>query len=144
MADEGKRGETGGLLSAQAQVDPTLEGGGRGCHAAIAAPRPELTLPAKEEAYGSIEGLMRHFEIIMWGRGITPPPGETYFAVEGGNGELGFHVVCDGKDRPYRLRVRPPCLFNMTVLSKMLTGGAIADIIPTFGSINMIAGELDR
>lgn len=144
MADKGKRGETAELWRAQAATDPVLEGGGRGCRAKLDAPRPEMTLPAKEEAYGSIEGLMRHFELIMWGRGITPPVGEAYAAVEGGNGELGFHVVSDGKDRPYRVRVRPPCFFNMQALPRLIEGGVIADIIPTFGSINMIAGELDR
>jgi len=144
MADMGKRGETGGIWAAAAGVDPTMQGSGRGCRPAITAPRPEYTLPTKEEAYGSIEGLMRHFEIIMWGRGVTPPAGEAYTAVEGGNGELGFHIVSDGADRPYRVRVRPPCFFNMAVLHKMLAGGAVADIVPTFGSINMIAGELDR
>ncbi|HVE12398.1 MAG TPA: NADH-quinone oxidoreductase subunit C, partial [Elusimicrobiota bacterium] len=70
--------------------------------------------------------------------------GEAYAAVEGGNGELGFHVVSNGKDRPYRVRVRPPCFFNMQALPRLIEGGMIADIVPTFGSINMIAGELDR
>ncbi|MBI4424118.1 MAG: NADH-quinone oxidoreductase subunit D [Elusimicrobia bacterium] len=144
MADEGKRGDTGKLWDAEARLDPTLEGGGRGCHAGVQAPAPQHTLPPKEEAYGSIEGLMRHFEIIMWGRGIRPPVGEAYAAVEGGNGELGFHVYADGGDKPYRVRCRPPCLFIMAALPKLLIGGSIADIIPTFGSVNMIAGELDR
>jgi NADH:ubiquinone oxidoreductase subunit D len=76
--------------------------------------------------------------------GIRPPQGDTYFAVEGANGELGFYVVSDGKDRPYRVRVRPPCFFNMAILHKLLEGYMVADIIATFGSINMIAGELDR
>ena len=87
---------------------------------------------------------MRHFEIIMWGRGITPPAGEAYQAVEGGNGELGFHVVSDGKDRAWRVRVRPPCFFNMAGLHVLLKGALLADVVATFGSINMIAGELDR
>ncbi len=144
MADMGKRGKTGGLLDAGARTDPGLEGGGREDKPSLMAQRPEATLPPKEETYGSIEGLMRHFEIIMWGRGITPPAGEAYFAVEGGNGELGFHVVSDGRDKPWRVRVRPPCFFNMAALPRLLEGGAVADIIATFGSINMIAGELDR
>ncbi|MBI4386248.1 MAG: NADH-quinone oxidoreductase subunit D [Elusimicrobia bacterium] len=144
MADRGKRGETGTLWSAAAQVDATLEGSGRGCHSQVVAPKADFTLPSKEEAYGSIEGLMRHFEVVMWGRGVIPPAGEAYFAVEGGNGELGFHVVSDGGDRPYRVRVRPPCFFNMALLPKLIAGGMVADIVATFGSINMIAGELDR
>ena len=64
--------------------------------------------------------------------------------VEGANGELGFYVVSDGTDRPYRVRVRPPCFALMAGVHKMLEGFMMADIVPTFGSINMIAGELDR
>src|SRR5207237_995983 len=123
MADMGKVGKTADLWKAAAETDATLEGTGRGCHRQIEAPAPAYALPPKEEAYGSIEGLMRHFEIIMWGRGITPPPGEAYAAVEGGNGELGFHIVSDGKDRPYRVRVRPPCFFHMSAVPKLVTGG---------------------
>ncbi|HBL18825.1 MAG: hypothetical protein A2X36_06510 [Elusimicrobia bacterium GWA2_69_24] len=144
MADAGKRGETGRLSGSDADGDPTLEGTGERFKAGISAPAPDAVLPTKERAYGSIEGLMNHFELVMWGRGVTPPPGETYFAVEAGNGELGFHVVSDGSRRPYRVRVRPPCFFNMAALHTMLEGGTVADIIATFGSINMIAGELDR
>jgi NADH:ubiquinone oxidoreductase subunit D len=65
-------------------------------------------------------------------------------AVEGANGELGFYVVSDGTDRPYRVRVRPPCFALMSGVHKMLESFMMADIVPTFGSINMIAGELDR
>ena len=101
-----------------------------------------MTMPSKAEVYGTIEGLMNHFKLII--DGIKPPPGEAYFPVEGANGELGFYIVSDGAGRPYRCRVRPPCFFNMAVLHKMLEGYMMADIVPTFGSINMIAGELDR
>jgi NADH-quinone oxidoreductase subunit D len=99
-------------------------------------------LPPKERVYNSIEGLMNHFKIIM--EGIKVPAGEVYHAVEGANGELGFYVVSDGSGRPYRVRVRPPCFFGMGALNKMLIGHMIADIITTFGMINMIGGECDR
>jgi NADH:ubiquinone oxidoreductase subunit D len=101
-------------------------------------------LPDKANTYGNIEGLMNHFKLIMNYHGIRPPEGDTYFAVEGANGELGFYIASDGKDRPYRVRVRPPCFFAMAGLHKMLEGYMVADIVATFGSINMIAGELDR
>jgi NADH-quinone oxidoreductase subunit D len=99
-------------------------------------------LPPKERVYNSIEGLMNHFKLIM--EGIKVPAGEVYHAVEGGNGELGFYIVSDGSGRPYRVRVRPPCFFAMGALNKMLIGRMIADIITTFGMINMIGGECDR
>jgi hypothetical protein len=58
--------------------------------------------------------------------------------------ELGFYIVSDGTDRPYRVRCRPPCFPPMAALPRMIEGEMVADIVPTFGSINMIAGELDR
>ncbi|HVA76625.1 MAG TPA: NADH dehydrogenase (quinone) subunit D [Candidatus Binataceae bacterium] len=103
---------------------------------------PKIVMPPKERVYNSIEGLMNHFKLVM--EGIKVPPGETYTAVEGANGELGFYVVSDGSGRPYRVRVRPPCFFGMGALSQMLIGHMIPDIITTFGMINMIGGECDR
>ena len=101
-----------------------------------------IALPEKGEVYHSIEGMIAHFETIM--KGIEAPPGEVYGFVEGGNGELGFYMVSDGKGGPYRLHVRPPCFAFMQGLHLMVEGGMLADIIPTFDSINMIGGEIDR
>lgn len=103
---------------------------------------PRMTMPPKSEVYGTIEGLMNHFKLII--EGIRPPPGEAYFCVEGANGELGFYVISDGTGHPYRCRVRPPCFTLMQGLGKMIRGGMVADIVATFGTINMIAGENDR
>ncbi|MGH7818464.1 MAG: NADH-quinone oxidoreductase subunit D [Candidatus Binatia bacterium] len=103
---------------------------------------PRFVLPPKRDVYNSIEGLMNHFKIVM--EGIKIPAGETYFAVEGGNGELGFYLVSDGSGRPYKVRVRPPCFFGMASLGEALKGHMIADIITTFGMVNMIGGECDR
>ena len=110
----------------------------------IATGEKRVFLPPKEDTYGNIEGLMQQFKLVMFGHGVRPPRGEVYFPVEGGNGELGFYVMSDGSGSPYRVRVRPPCFAIMSALSKILTGDMIADMIPTFGSVNMIGGELDR
>ncbi len=99
-------------------------------------------LPPKDEVYNTIEGLMNHFKLII--EGIKVPKGEVYFAVEGANGELGFYIVSDGSNKPYKLRVRPPCFPIMAAFSSIIEGLMVADIIPTFGSVNMIGGELDR
>jgi NADH-quinone oxidoreductase subunit D len=101
-----------------------------------------FALPPKKDVYNSIEGLMNHFKIVM--EGIKIPAGEVYQAVEGANGELGFYLVSDGSGRPYRIRVRGPCFFGMAALGDILKGHMIADIITTFGMINMIGGECDR
>ena len=109
---------------------------------AVSLDDPRIVLPEKEKVYNSIEGLMHHFKIIM--EGIQVPPGEVYLAVEGGNGELGFYIVSEGGGKPYRVRVRPPCFIAMSAFHEMIKGHMVADIVPTFGMINMIGGECDR
>jgi NADH-quinone oxidoreductase subunit D len=103
---------------------------------------PRYVLPPKAEVYGSIEGLMNHFKLVIEGQKV--PAGEVYVATEGGNGELGFYLVSDGSGRPYRVRVRPPCFYGMGALADMLRGSMVADVITTFGQVNMIGGECDR
>jgi NADH-quinone oxidoreductase subunit D len=142
--DQGKQGKTDGLLLVPIRLSPNLEGQERPKHARVNADDKRVVLPPKENTYGSIEGLMNHFMLIMEGYGIRPPLGEAYFATEGANGELGFYVVSDGTDRPYRVRCRPPCLPPLAAMHRMIEGEMIADLIPTFGSVNMIGGELDR
>jgi NADH-quinone oxidoreductase subunit D len=108
----------------------------------VTANDPRFVLPPKHEVYGSIEGLMNHFKLVIEGQKI--PAGEVYVATEGGNGELGFYLVSDGSGRPYRVRVRPPCFYAMGAVGRMLRGAMIADVITTFGQVNMIGGECDR
>ncbi len=142
--DRGKQGKTEGLLLVPITLSPNLQGQQRPAHARVNVDDRRVVLPPKETTYGSIEGLMNHFMLIMEGYGIRPPRGEAYFPVEGANGELGFYVVSDGGDRPYRVRCRPPCLPPMAALHRMIEGEMVADLVPTFGSVNMIGGELDR
>jgi NADH-quinone oxidoreductase subunit D len=144
MVDEAKIGKIHAIAGARAVTDPTLEGSSKPEHPNIAAGEKRVFLPPKEDTYGNIEGLMQHFKLVMYGHGVRPPKGEVYFPVEGANGELGFYVVSDGTGNPYRVRVRPPCFAIMSALPKLLIGDMAADVIPTFGSVNMIGGELDR
>ena len=144
MVDEAKMGRVQGFHEASVEPEPTLTGSTRAYHDAMYAKDKRVSLPAKEDTYGNIEGLMNHFKLVMHGHGLRPPKGEAYSAVEGANGELGFFVVSDGTDRPYRVRVRPPCFPIVAALPKLLVGDMLADIIPTFGSVNMIGGELDH
>jgi NADH-quinone oxidoreductase subunit D len=104
--------------------------------------RPEITLPNKDDVYRTIEGTIQHFKFVMEGPKI--PAGEVYSFTEAGNGELGFFIVSDGSGTPYRVRVRPPCVFSLQAFPRMIRGGMVADIVPTFGSVNMIGGECDR
>jgi NADH-quinone oxidoreductase subunit D len=144
MVDEAKVGNIPAIRDAYAVTDPTLDGSAKPLHVSIATPEKRVFLPPKEDTYGNIEGLMQHFKLVMYGHGARPPKGEVYFPVEGANGELGFYVVSDGGNTPYRVRVRPPCFAIMSALPKLVVGDMMADLTPTFGSINMIGGELDR
>ncbi len=103
---------------------------------------PRIVLPPKSSVYSTIEGTIQHFKLIM--DGIKLPAGEVYSYTEGGNGELGFYLVSDGTGTPYRVRVRPPCFLVTSGLERIMTGEMIADIVPCFGSLNMIGGECDR
>ncbi len=144
MVDLAKLGNIDAVAGGCAVTGPTLDGAGRDEHSSIATDEKRAFLPPKEDTYGNIEGLMRQFKLVMHGHGVRPPVGEAYFPVEGANGELGFYVVSDGAGYAYRVRVRGPCFAIMTALSKLLVGGSLADMTPTFGSVNMIGGELDR
>ena len=103
---------------------------------------PRVILPPKEDVYSTIEGTIQHFKIVM--EGLKLPAGEVYGFTEGGNGELGFYLVSDGSGTPYRLRIRPPCFYVTGGLEKVITGAMMADVVPAFGSLNMIGGECDR
>ena len=108
----------------------------------IEVDNPLISLPAKEDVYNNIEGLMNHFMLVI--KGVQPPAGEAYTATEGANGELGFYVVSDGSGIPYRVKCRPPCFANFQAFPDMMKGQMLADAVAALGSINIIAGELDR
>jgi len=76
--------------------------------------------------------------------GIRVPAGEVYLAHEAPNGELGFYLVSDGSSHPYKLHVRSPSFVHMGGMHTLLEGYQLADIVPTFGSMNMVGGECDR
>lgn len=104
----------------------------------------KMVKPPKDEVYGSIEGLIQHFEIIMSNRGWEAPIGEVYNAQETGNGELGYYVVADGGPVPFRARTRPPSFINYQVMAKLTEGHLLSDVVAILGSLNIIAAELDR
>jgi len=104
----------------------------------------KISLPSKQDTSGHIEGLIHHFKIIMDGHGIQPSVGEVYCATESPNGELGFYIVSDGSGTAYRVRVRPPSFFHFQAFDHLIRGGMMSDVVAVLGSLNVIAGELDR
>jgi NADH dehydrogenase I D subunit len=104
----------------------------------------KLKLPEKEKVYDTIEGLIHHFKNIMPGHGFEIPVGDIYDATEAPNGELGFYLVADGSHKAYRLRVRPPSFVNFAAFDYLVRGATVSDVVAILGSLNIIAGELDR
>lgn len=108
----------------------------------ISVEDPHIVLAPKDQVYNSIDGMINHFEMVIFG--VQPPKGDVYVPVEGGTGELGFYTISDGTGRPYKVHVRAPSFINMGIMRSMLIGANIADVVPIFGMINMIGGECDR
>lgn len=102
----------------------------------------KIALPPKEKVYTRMESLIHHFKLVM--HGIDMPVGEVYSATEAANGELGYYLVSDGGKSPYRIHVRPPCYPIFSSFDEQTRGCLIADAIAILGSLNIIAGELDR
>jgi NADH-quinone oxidoreductase subunit D len=103
---------------------------------------PRLVLPPKSEVYSTIEATIQHFKLVM--EGAKVPAGECYSYTEAGNGELGFYMVSDGSGTPHRIRIRPPCFNIVGGMEKIIKNHMLSDIVPTFGSLNMIGGECDH
>jgi NADH-quinone oxidoreductase subunit D len=103
---------------------------------------PRITLPPKDDVTKDIASLIRQFKIVS--EGFYPPKGEVYASVEASKGELGFYIVSDGSNHPFRFRIRTPSFANLSALPKMIEGGLIADVISTIGSIDIVLGEVDR
>jgi NADH-quinone oxidoreductase subunit D len=94
--------------------------------------------------YGSIEGLIQHFEVLMPNRGFDVPCEEVYAATESPNGELGFFIVGDGNPRAYRAHTRAPSFIHFAMFPHMIRGYTLSDLVAVLGSLNIIAAELDR
>ena len=101
-----------------------------------------VALPPKAEVYGTIEGVISHFKLVM--EGVPVPPGEVYDCTEAANGELGWYLVSDGSGRPYKVHVRSPGFAILSGVPRMIEGKMLADLIPTFDTINMIGGEVEQ
>jgi len=108
----------------------------------VHADSPWITNPATTDAQNDISALIRRF--MMHTKGPTAPKGEVYAAVEGAKGELGFYLVGDGTEHPYRLKIRSSCFYLASALPRLLVGHMVADAIAIIGSLDVVLGEIDR
>ena len=102
----------------------------------------KVAAPPKETIAISMEALIHHFKIVS--EGFRVPPGDVYQAVEGPRGELGYYVVSNGNNKPYRVRTRPPSMYNLQALKGIAPGNLIADLVVMIGSLDPVFGEVDR
>jgi NADH-quinone oxidoreductase subunit D len=108
----------------------------------VAVDDPKIVAPPKETIALSMEALIHHFKIVS--EGFRVPPGDVYQAVESPRGELGYYIVSNGENRPYRVRTRPPSLYNLQSLKGLAPGHLIADLVVMIGSLDPVFGEVDR
>src|SRR5216683_5413008 len=73
------------------------------------------------------------------------PKGEAYYTVEGAKGEVGIHMISDGRSpNPFRAKMRGASFVNLQILPWLLKGRLVADVIAILGSIDIVLGEVDR
>jgi len=108
----------------------------------VKADNPWVSNPDIDDVLDDIGALIRRFKIQCEGPRV--PAGEVYHAIEGSKGELGFYLVGDGSNIPYRLKIRSPCYYLTGALPRLLKGHMIADVIAIIGSIDIVLGEIDR
>jgi NADH-quinone oxidoreductase subunit D len=102
----------------------------------------KIAPPPRHELDNSMESLIHHFKLYT--EGFHTPIGETYAGIEGSKGELGFYIISDGSNRPYRWHERPSSFMNLKSLEVLAIGRLIADVIAIIGSIDIVLGEIDR
>jgi NADH-quinone oxidoreductase subunit D len=108
----------------------------------IKADAPGIVPPQREKMKTEMEALIYHFKIFT--EGFAPPPGEAYQTIESPRGELGFYVASNGSPNPLRVHVRAPSYVNLQVLSRLVEGRLIADVVACIGTLDIVLGEVDR
>ncbi|GJL77684.1 MAG: NADH-quinone oxidoreductase subunit D 2 [Nitrospinaceae bacterium] len=102
----------------------------------------KVSLPDRDTLHTSMEALIHHFKLVS--EGISVPKGETYVPTEGPRGEVGFYIVSDGSNVPYRVKLRAPSFMAIPGMCHMMSGSFIADVVAIIGSIDIVMGEVDR
>ena len=99
-------------------------------------------LPHKDKVLTKMEELIHQFILVT--EGIQAPVGEIYFGAENPKGELGFYIQSKGGGVPYRLKIRAPSFVSLSVLTKLLPGHMMSDVVAILGSLDFVMGECDR
>lgn len=102
----------------------------------------KLVLPPKHEVRESMEALIHHFKLVSYGFDV--PEGEVYVSLESPRGEMGYYVVSNGTNKPWRVRTRPPSFYNTFAIPEMIRGELVADMVAVVATVDPVFGEVDR
>jgi NADH-quinone oxidoreductase subunit D len=108
----------------------------------VNVPNGKVLLPPKERVLTKMEELIHHFINVT--EGVNAPPGDIYFGHENPKGELGFYIHSKGGGTPHRMKIRSPSFCNLSILSKVLPGHMVSDVVAVLGSLDFVMGECDR
>lgn len=103
---------------------------------------PEIVPPPKKDVYKNMESLIHHFKFVS--QSFKVPSGEVYSSIESPKGELGFYIVSDGSEKPFRLKIRAPSFVNLQSVDHMSRDGYLADVVAVISSLDPVFGEADK
>src|SRR5512137_721464 len=98
--------------------------------------------PPRSEIGVSMESLIHHFK--LWTEGFSAPKASVYSAIESPRGELGVYLEGDGGPKPHRIHMRTPSFDNLSVVSKIVKGHLVADLVAILASTDIVLGDIDR
>ncbi|KAI6817733.1 NADH-ubiquinone oxidoreductase 49 kDa subunit, partial [Hortaea werneckii] len=102
----------------------------------------KIAPPPRAAMKENMEALIHHF--LLFSKGYTVPPGETYSAIEAPKGEMAVYVVSDGSERPYRCKIRAPGFAHLGCFDQVSRGHLLADAVAIIGTMDLVFGEVDR
>jgi len=104
---------------------------------------PQIAFPGdKEKVQASMEPLIQQFQLAAYG--FKVPAGETYSSIEAPKGELGFYIISDGTEKPFRVKIRAPSFVNLQILLAIAKRCYLADVIAIVGSLDPVMKEVDK
>jgi NADH-quinone oxidoreductase subunit D len=75
---------------------------------------------------------------------IKVPEGEAWVSTENPLGEMGYYVVSQGDQGPFRVKIRSASFNNISIVPWVLKGVYVPDIITILASLYFILGDIDR
>ncbi len=102
----------------------------------------KVIAPTREEMKENMEALIHHFKLAQ--EGFCVPAGEVYSAIEHPKGEFGVHLIADGSNKPYRIKVRAAGFAHLAAMDEMARGHMLADVVAIIGTQDIVFGEIDR